>query len=75
MSRAAIVQAERVRRRNLPVSPAQRRYLDWLAEQAGIEPPEVRWSSEASKAITALKRYIHVPSQLALELVIGEGPR
>jgi hypothetical protein len=61
VSRTAFVKAERVRRRERPVSKRQRFTLTRLSTQAGIELPTVRWAREASDAIRRLKHYLEQP--------------
>lgn len=51
----AFLNAERKRRHHLPVSKDQRKHLERLAQEMGIEPLRVRSLAEASKAITELE--------------------
>lgn len=59
---AAFVSAERSRRYRKGTTPAQRRRLEQLAGQLGIEVPAVAWRDEASDAITRLERLLRQPA-------------
>jgi hypothetical protein len=57
-----IRQADRIRRRGVrPATFAQRRYLAYLADLAGVEQPEVTTFVEASRAIDRLQLHLRQP--------------
>ncbi len=62
MRSAAFLAAERTRRfRRSPTAP-QRNTIAHLAGIAEIETPTVRWSNEASDAITRLEAIVREPT-------------
>lgn len=62
-STARIRQADRNRRRGLrPATFAQRRYLTYLADLAGVEHPDVSTFLEATEAIDRLQLHLRQPT-------------
>jgi hypothetical protein len=58
---AAFLRAERKRRRHLPVSKTQKGYLKRLAEDVGVEVPQVHSLEEATRAIERLEEIRRQP--------------
>jgi hypothetical protein len=64
---AAFVKANRARRYRRGATADQRRHIERLANRAGIEPPRVAWSDQATDVINRLEHHLRQP---ALELGI-----
>lgn len=61
MSRAAFRKAELTRRSRRPASAKQRHRLNALSKQAGLEPPRIYWSCDATDVIKRLESYLAQP--------------
>jgi hypothetical protein len=58
----AFQRAERTRSRRKPATAPQRRRIAELARKAGVEPPRVYWSTDASKVIDVLGKMVRQPT-------------